>query len=60
MQKSLEGMGLSVISGERVYIPTTVIPVSKDFLETIDKMSEKLDLHPDIIKYYFNVEPEGS
>ncbi|GFO44743.1 translational activator of cytochrome c oxidase [Plakobranchus ocellatus] len=60
VQKCLEDLGLTVISSERTYIPTTVVPVSQEFLETLDKMSDKLDLHPDVIKYYFNVRPENS
>lgn len=59
VQKSLENMGLTVINGERLYIPTTVIPVTKDFLEALEKLSDKLELHPDVIKYYFNVEPQA-
>ncbi|RUS84084.1 hypothetical protein EGW08_008123, partial [Elysia chlorotica] len=60
VHKHLEESGLTVVNQERVYIPTTMVSVSKDFEETLEKMSDKLDLHPDVIKYYFNVTPDTS
>ncbi|CAL1538980.1 unnamed protein product [Lymnaea stagnalis] len=55
---NLEKLGVQVLNSERTYLPKIVIPVSQEFLESLDKLIEKLDIHPDVINYHFNVEPE--
>lgn len=55
---NLEKLGIQVLNSERTYLPKIVIPVSKEFLENLDKLIDKLDIHPDVVKYHFNVEPE--
>ncbi|KAH9518544.1 Translational activator of mitochondrially encoded cytochrome c oxidase I [Bulinus truncatus] len=59
VSKNLQNLGLTVVSGERAYIPNVVVPVSEEFLESVDKLIEKLDLNPDVVNYYFNIEPES-
>ncbi|XP_005091608.1 probable transcriptional regulatory protein Dgeo_2194 [Aplysia californica] len=60
VQKVLEDSGLTVNSGERTYIPNLMVPVSQEFLTALGKMTDKLETFPDVIKYYFNIEPEES
>uniref|UniRef100_A0A0B7ABD9 Translational activator of cytochrome c oxidase 1 n=2 Tax=Arion vulgaris TaxID=1028688 RepID=A0A0B7ABD9_9EUPU len=57
--KGLSAAGLSIVNNEKIYIPKVVVPVTSEFLEVVDKLTDKLDLNPDVIKYHFNVVPES-
>jgi len=57
VQTGLEDMRFVVKSAERTYVPTERIGVTPEYFEAIGKLEEKLDLYPEVVKYYFNVYP---
>jgi len=58
VQRALEEAGHTVESGEALYVATSPVPVSADFLDSVGKMSDKLEQFPEFIKFYSNVVPE--
>ncbi|KAI8793041.1 transcriptional regulatory protein [Biomphalaria glabrata] len=58
VSKNVQNLGLNIVSSERCYLPKVSVPVSQEFLDSLDKLIEKLDLNPDVVNYYFNVELE--
>ncbi|BFZ02545.1 hypothetical protein BsWGS_05584 [Bradybaena similaris] len=59
VSRNLNDAGFNIIRSERTYLPTVTVTVTQEFLESLTKLSEKLDLNADVIKYYFNVMPES-
>jgi translational activator of cytochrome c oxidase 1 len=59
VSKALGEAELNVINSEKTYLPKIVVPVSQEFIENLNKLMTKLDTTPEVVKYYFNVQPES-
>jgi transcriptional/translational regulatory protein YebC/TACO1 len=55
LQKALEDKGLSPISSELEWIPTTTVPVSDIEAEDISKLIERLEQDEDVNKVFHNM-----
>jgi transcriptional/translational regulatory protein YebC/TACO1 len=55
LQKALEEKGLSTISSELEWIPTTTVPVSDEQAEDISKLIERLEQDEDVNKVFHNM-----
>ena len=55
LQKALEDKGLSPISAELEWIPTTTVPVSDEQAEDVSKLIDKLEQDEDVNKVFHNM-----
>jgi YebC/PmpR family DNA-binding regulatory protein len=55
MQKALEEKGISPISAEVEWIPTTTVPVNDEQAEAVSKLIEKLEQDDDVQKVFHNM-----
>jgi YebC/PmpR family DNA-binding regulatory protein len=55
LQKALEEKGLSTISSELEWIPTTTVPVTDEQAEDISKLIERLEQDEDVNKVFHNM-----
>ena len=55
MQKALEEKGITPISAEVEWIPTTTIPVNDEQAEAVSKLIEKLEQDDDVQKVFHNM-----
>jgi YebC/PmpR family DNA-binding regulatory protein len=55
LQKGLEEKGISPISSELEWIPTTTVPVSDEQAEDISKLIERLEQDEDVNKVFHNM-----
>lgn len=55
MQKALEDKGITPISAELEWIPTTTVPVSDEQAEDVSKLIEKLEQDEDVQKVFHNM-----
>lgn len=55
LQKALEEKGLSTISSELEWIPTTTVPVTDEQAEDVSKLIERLEQDEDVNKVFHNM-----
>jgi YebC/PmpR family DNA-binding regulatory protein len=55
MQKALEDKGITPISAELEWIPSTTVPLSDDQAEDVSKLIEKLEQDEDVQKVFHNM-----
>ncbi len=55
LQKALEEKGLSTISAELEWIPTTTVPVSDEQADDVSKLIERLEQDEDVNKVFHNM-----
>ena len=55
LQKALEEKGLSIISSELEFIPTTTVPVTDEQAEDVSKLIERLEQDEDVNKVFHNM-----
>ena len=55
MQKALEEKGLTPISAEVEWIPSTTVPVSDEQAEDVSKLIERLEQDDDVQKVFHNM-----
>jgi YebC/PmpR family DNA-binding regulatory protein len=55
MQNALEGKGITPISAELEWIPTTTVPVTDEQAEDVSKLIEKLEQDEDVNKVFHNM-----
>jgi len=55
MQKALEDKGITPISAELEWIPTTTVPVNDAQAEDVSKLIEKLEQDEDVQKVFHNM-----
>ena len=55
LQKALEDKGLTTISAELEWIPTTTVPVSDEQAEEVSKLIERLEQDEDVNKVFHNM-----
>lgn len=55
LQKALEDKGLSPISAELEWIPTTTVPVTDEQAEDVSKLIERLEQDEDVNKVFHNM-----
>jgi YebC/PmpR family DNA-binding regulatory protein len=56
LQKALEDKGITPISAEIEWIPTTTVPVNEQQAEDISKLIERLEQDEDVSKVFHNME----
>ena len=56
MQKALEDKGITPISAELEWIPTTTVPVDEAAAEDVSKLIERLEQDEDVSKVFHNME----
>ncbi|OYW20071.1 MAG: YebC/PmpR family DNA-binding transcriptional regulator, partial [Sphingobacteriales bacterium 12-47-4] len=55
MQKALEEKGITPISAELEWIPSTTVPLSDEQAEDVSKLIEKLEQDDDVQKVFHNM-----
>jgi len=55
MQKALEDKGITPISAELEWIPTTTVPVTDTQAEDVSKLIERLEQDDDVSKVFHNM-----
>jgi len=55
MQKALEDKGITPISAELEWIPTTTVPVTDEQAEDVSKLIERLEQDDDVQKVFHNM-----
>ena len=55
LQKALEEKGITPISAELEWIPTTTVPVNDEQAEDVSKLIERLEQDEDVNKVFHNM-----
>jgi len=55
LQKAMEDKGLSPLSAELEWIPTTTVPVTDEQAEDISKLIDRLEQDEDVNKVFHNM-----
>ena len=55
LQKALEDKGITPLSSELEWIPTTTVPVSEEQAEEVSKLIERLEQDEDVSKVFHNM-----